>query len=282
MGIWASKLVAKKIKTEMISWLKMTLHLNLNEKKIKLTYVIGNKIKFLGFSLYNIPHNQMPFRNSRRIEKFKRIKKRIFAYKKVIEKKLSKRIRIDLIKIIKKKLKIKNKKSTKKMVHDLSDVLVDILGDEGKVNSTYREILRELESKLTEVIINDTNETIKILLGHLTNPKFLYSSEINENIRNYSMQRDIVLISESKLLEMEFSRKFIKLLKINEYEYYKNKNLKKIRFDKNTIRYLKNNNIKITYYFIKVILPEEVKNKLTKASKSSLKVGVFATNYRTV
>ena len=115
----------------------------------------------------------------------------------------------------------------------------------------------------------------------MTNPKFLGSSKINENIGNDSTQH-IVLISKPKLFELEFSRKFTKLLKINEYKYYKNSNLKKVRFDKNTVRYLRNNNINLTYYFIKVILPEEVRNKLIKASKSSFKLGVFATNYRTL
>jgi len=282
VGIRAPKPVAKKIKTEITNWLKMTLHLNLNEKKTNLTYVIGNKIKFLGFSLYYITYNQMPIRNSRRIEKFKRVKKKIIAHKKVIEKRLSKRVRIDLIKIIKKKLKIRNKKSTKKVVHELSDTLINILGDEGKVNSKYREILRELESKLTEVIVNDTNENIKKILGHLINPKLLDLSEINENLGVYSMQRDTNLISRIKLSETEFIRRFTKLLKTNGYEHYKNRDLKKIRFDKTTIKYLRNNNIKFTYYPMKVILPEKIKNKLIKTSKNSPKRSAFTTNYKTL
>jgi retron-type reverse transcriptase len=282
VGIRAPKSVVKKIKIEITNWLKMTLHLNLNEKKTNLKYIIGNKVKFLGFSLYNLAYNQMPFRNSRQIEKFKRVKRRILAHKKVIEKKLSKHIRIDLIKIIKKKLKIKNTKFTKKVVHELSDVLVNILGDEGKANSKYREILRELGLKLTEVIINDTNENLKKILGYLINPKLLNLSEINENPRIYFMQRDTSLISKIKLPEVEFVRRLTNLLKINGYEHYKDKVLQKRRFDKNTVRYLKDNNIKFTYYPIKVILPEKIKNKLIKTSKNSPKRGALATNYKTL
>lgn len=259
----------------------MTLRLNLNLKKTNLIFIIGNKIKFLGFSIYNITYNQMSFRNSRRIEKFKRVKKKIFAYKEVTKKKLNKRIRIDLIKIIKKKLKIKNKKSTKKVIYKLSDVLVNILGD-GKIKSTYREIIRKLESKIVEVIISDTNENIQKILRYLTNSKFLNLSENKESIKNYLTCRNTALISKTKLPEVEFARRFTKLLKINGYEHYRNESLKKIRFDKNIVRYLKNNNIKLTYYPIKAILSEKLKHKLIKTSKDNPKPGALAINYKTL
>jgi group II intron reverse transcriptase/maturase len=280
IGIRGPKPVAEKIKTEMVNWLKMNLHLNLNMKKTHLTYIVGNKIKFLGFYLYNIPYNQMPFRNSRRIEKFKRVKNRLLAYKAAAKKKLSKRIRIDLIKIIKEKLKIGNKKSTGEVVNEITDVLVNILGDEVEANSSYREIVRQLESNLVEVIMNDTNESIKEILGHLTNPKLLNPPEINKNPGGYSMQRDTTLISKTKLSEAEFARRFTKLLETNGYEYYKKKDPKKVRFDKNMVKHLKDNNIKLTYYPIKVILPDEIKNQLVKASKNSPKRGALASNYR--
>ena len=280
IGIRGPKLVAEKIKMEMANWLSMALHLNLNEKKTHLSYIIGNKIEFLGFYLYNIPYNQMPFRNSRRIEKFKRIKSRLLAYKEATKKKLSKRIRIDLIKIIKEKLKIKNKKSTEKVIHELSDVLVNILGDEVDAKSSYREILRKLELNLIEVIINDTNENIKKTLELLTDPKLLDSPEINENPGGYSTQRDTTLISKAKLSEAEFARRFTKLLEMNGYEYYKKKDPNKIRFDKNMVKYLRENNINLTYYPMKVILSEKIKNQLVKHSKSSPVRGALASNYK--
>lgn len=282
VGIRAPKPVAKKIKAEMTNWLKMTLHLNLNEKKTNLTYVIGNKIKFLGFSLYNITYNQMPFRNSRRIEKFKRVRKRIFAYKKVTEKKLSKRIRIDFIKIIKQKLKVKNKRSNKKVVHELSDVLVNMLSDETKANSTYREILRELELRLMEVINNETNKNIKNFSGHLIHLKLVDLFDINENNGGNFTRCHTVLTSKTKFPKAGFIQKFTELLKINGYEYYKNRDQKKIRFEKNAVRYLINNNINLTYNPVKVILPEKIKNKLIKVSKSTPKPGALAINYRTL
>ena len=68
--------------------MKIELNLKLSEKT-NLIYSIGNKIKFLGFNLYNIAYNQMPFKNSRQIEKFKRVKKRILAYTKITEKKIT-------------------------------------------------------------------------------------------------------------------------------------------------------------------------------------------------
>lgn len=267
VGIQAPKPIVKKIKVEISNWLEMTLHFKLNDKKTDLLYIIGNKIKFLGFNLYSIPNNQMPFRNSRRIEKFKRVKKKILAYTKVTEKKLSKRIKIDLIAIIKKKLKIKNKKSSKKVIHELSDVLVNILNDEEKTGSKYREIIRELQSKLTNLILNDTQENIKIFLKRLIHSKLLDLSEITQNFKTYFTQRNTTLISKIKIPASELIQKFSKLLKINKYEHYRNWDLKKTKFEKNLIIYLLNNNITLTYYPINIILPTAIKNKIIKTSK---------------
>lgn len=282
IGVRGPKIVAEKIKNEMANWLKSNLHLNLKKEKTKLSYTIGNKVNFLGFSLYNTPYDQIPYRNSRRIEKIKRTKNRILAYKEQTDKKLKKRIRIDLVKIIKKKLKIQNEKATKNVTSELSDVLINILGDNVKHNSPYRLILRELESKLAEVIMNDTNENIKKVLGHLINPDLLDPVKTNINVGSYSMQRDTTLISKTKLSEAEFARRFTKLLKENGYEHYKNKDESKIRFNKDVKKHLKEKNIKLTYYPTKVILPDEIKEQLTSVSINKPKRGALVNNYKTL
>ena len=280
IGVRGPKQVAEKIKNVMINWLKSNLHLDLKERKTKLTYAVGNRIDFLGFVLYYKPYNQMPFRNSRHIEKVKRTKVRILAYKEHIKKKLSKRIRIDLVKIIKQKLKIGDQTNIKRVTYELSDVLVNILGNEVKASDSYRAILRELESKLAEVIMNDTNENIKKVLGHLIKPELLDPVKVNTNIGGYSMQRDTTLISETKLSEAEFARRFTNLLKVNGYEHYKKKDEKKIRFDTNIVKYLRKNNIKLTYYPVEVILIDEIKNQLIQVSKNKPVRGALANNYK--
>jgi len=255
--------------------------LNLNEK-INLVYAIGNKIKFLGFNLYSTTYDQMPFKNSRQIEKFKRVKKKILAYTKITEKKLSKYLRIDLMSNIKKKLKIKNKKSTKKIIYELSNVLVNILGDGKETGNKYREILRKLVSKLSKVIINDANENIKNFSKYLINPKLLDLSKIIKNSGGDSRKYDCILISKINLPKLEFIRKFTKLLKTTKYEHYKHKDLKKIKLDKNPARYLINNSITITCYPIIVILSEEIKNKLIKTFVNIFKQKAFLINYITL
>jgi group II intron reverse transcriptase/maturase len=282
IGVRGPKISVEKIKNEMTNWLKSNLHLNLKKEKTKLSYTIGNKINFLGFNLYNTPYDQMPFRNSRRIEKIKRTKNRILAHKEQIKKKLSKRIRIDLVKIIKQKLEIKNKEATKRVTSELSDVLINILGDNVKHNSPYRVILRELESKLAETIMNDTNENIKKVLGHLINPELLDPVKTNVNIGSYSMQRDTTLISKTKLSEAEFARRFTKFLKENGYEHYKNKDESKIRFNKDIKKHLKEKNIKLTYYPTKVTLPDEIKEQLIPVSINKPKRGALVNNYKTL
>lgn len=91
----------------MENWLQFNLHLNLKKEKTTLIYIISTKMKFLSFDIYGIPYNQLFYRNSKQIEKFKRIKTRILNYQKVTKKKHGKRLRLDILRIIKEKLKIK-------------------------------------------------------------------------------------------------------------------------------------------------------------------------------
>ena len=282
IGVRGPKLIAEKLKNEVTNWLKSNLHLNLKEKKTKLTFAIGNKINFLGFQLYKRAYNQLPYRNSRRIEKAKRIKARLLALQDNVKTQLSKRLRFDLTKIIQQKIKLNNKAITKKVTNELGDVLVNILGDKVNASSPYREILRQLEYELTEVILNDTNEKIKTVLAHLVNPDFLDPVKFVENNRNYRMQRDITLVSKTKLSEAEFARRFTRLLKENGYEHYKNKDEKKIRFDESVRKYLRANNIKLTYYPTEISLDAKVTEQLVPVSKTCPKKGALANNYKTL
>jgi retron-type reverse transcriptase len=282
IGVRGPKLIAEKIKNEITNWLKSNLHLNLKEKKTKLTFAIGNKINFLGFQLYKRAYNQLPYRNSRRIEKLKRIKARLLSSQDNTRKQLSKRLRFDLTKIIQQKMKLNNKATIKKVTNELGDVLVNILGDKVSASSPYRKILRQLEYELAEVILNDTNEKIKTVLAHLVNPDFLDPVKFVENNRKYRMQRDITLVSKTKLSEAEFARRFTCLLKENGYEHYKNKDEKKIRFDESIRKYLRANNIKLTYYPTEISLDAKVAEQLIPMSKTRPKKGALVNNYKTL
>ena len=282
IGVRGPKIVAEKIKMELANWLKSNLHLNLKEKKTKLTYSIGNKIEFLGFLLYRVSYNQLPYRNSRRIEKVKRMKARILALKDQAKKKLTKRIRINLTKIIQKKLKLNDKRATQKVTTELSDVLVGILGDKVTPDSPYRVILRQLESELADVIMNDANEKIKTVLGHLVNPELLDPVKIVKDNKSNYLTRDNTLISKTKLSEAEFARRFTDVLKNYGYEHYKQKDRKKIRFDKGVKEYLKKNSIKLTYYPLEFVLDDDLKSRLEPLSKSKPKKGALIHNYKTL
>jgi len=103
----------------------------------------------------------MSYRNSRRIEKLKRLRAWILADKDCAEKKVRKEIRLNLVKIIQQKLQVEKTEGVKSNSTELSEVLVGILCEKINFKSPYKEILRELESKLAEVIMYDTNERIK-------------------------------------------------------------------------------------------------------------------------
>lgn len=281
IGVRGPKLVAEKIKNEVTYWLKSNLHLNLKKEKTKLTYSIGNKINFLGFNFYRKPYSQSPYRNSRRIEKAKRIKVRLLAEKDRAKKKLEQQLRLNLTKAISQNLRENNTKSVNYIIKELSKDLISSLGaDKITSKSSYRAILRELERKLSDVILNDTNKNLKKLFSALFKPEYLEPVKYVSSNHEFSMERDTTLITKSKLSEAEFARRFTELLKENGFEHYKLKDIRKIRFDKNVIKYLRESDIKLTYYPTEVVLDETLRNQLVKVSKTKPKRGALANNYK--
>lgn len=258
------------------------MHLNLKKEKTKLTYSIGNKINFLGFNLYRTPYNQFPYRNSRRVEKAKRIKTRLLADKDRVKKKLGKHLRLNLTKTLEQNLRIANSKSRKQFIYQLSETLVTVLGNKVNYRSSYREILREFEFKLADVILNDINQNLKELFSFLIKPEYLNSIKniYNSNKNTSYTHKNVTLINKFKLSETEFARRFTNLLKENGFEHYKYKNINKIKFDQNIVKYMRNAGIKLIYYPIDFIINEELKNRLVKISNIRIKRGALATNYK--
>lgn len=197
----------------------------------------------------------------------------------MLKKKLEKKL--NLVKIIQQKLQVEETEGVNRVASELSEILVRILGEKINSKSPYKKILRELESNLAEVIMNDTNENIKKVLSSLIKPEFLNPIKFSISKQDISFgSRDTTRIYQSKFLELEFAPRFTELLKINGYEHFKNKNVSKIRFDKNIVKYLRTFNIKLTYYFVKPVLDDELKNQLVKVSKNKSKRGALAINYK--
>ena len=280
IGVRGPKFLAEKIKNEVANWLKSNLHLNLKKEKTNLTYSVGNKINFLGFNLYRTPYNQLPYRNSRRIEKAKRIKARLLAEKDLAKQKLSKQLRLSLTKAIRQNLRENNTKGTNHIIKEFSKNLIVTLDEKVTSKSSFREILRELESKFSDAILNGTNEKLKKLFSSLFQPEYLEPLKYVSNNRSFNMERNTTLITKSKLSEAEFARRFTELLKVNGFEHYKLKNPNKIRFDKNIVKYLRESNINLTYYPIEFVLDDSLQNQLVKASKTKPKRGALAKNYK--
>jgi len=156
VGVRGSKEIALKILKEIKTFLKSSLHLSIESEKTKLTYTIGNKAKFLGMTIHNIPSNQLPFRNSRSIENEKRTKRKITALRDAQVRKISKNIRNSILDKFSEDINMSinqgNLKSTKSLYkHFLRYVL-----DNTNKNQSNREIIRELTDKIT-ISLTDGN-----------------------------------------------------------------------------------------------------------------------------
>lgn len=116
----------------------------------------------------------------------------------------------------------------------------------------------------------------------LSNPGNLESQKINFIQGKLSDQKDSVSIPTTYLSEAEFARCITSYLKKENYEHYRAKNEKKIRFDKNIIHFMRSNNINLTYYPFNLELPEVVKKRLIKHSTNNPVRGAVATNYKTI
>lgn len=264
IGVRGPKEIVHKIKDEFSNWLKSNLHLTLKEEKTKITYCIGNKIEFLGFVIHRIPYNQLPYRNSRRIEKQKRVKARILAYKQQSHNKLTKIFRNRLAKYIYKKLGHTDKtKERKHVTNELASNLIGILDRDVNHYTTVREVLRELEDKLAEVILSDCNKNIQTLLGHLINPKLLTPLEENKTLGQFNFNNTSSLVSRSALSESEFARRFSDILKKEKLQYYrKYDSTNNIQFDRRVTKFMRSNNIKLTYFPPDFKLDDNTKKQL--------------------
>jgi hypothetical protein len=230
--------------------------------------------------LFQYSYSQLPYRNSRRIEKQKRIRNRILAYQANVKQKLTKIIRTKLTKAMYKKIGTTNKKEeSTHFIKNLSETLIQIVDKESIKRKNFREILRELETHIAEVILNDTNKQIKSLLVNLINPTLINTTPEIASNKTYTFNRTTTFIRKTPMSQANFARKFTSILKANGFECYKNKDLKNIKFDPNIFKYLKQNNIKLTVYPSDITLNENLKKKLIKMEEKPKK-GAIENNYK--
>lgn len=256
--------------------------MDLKEEKTQLTYCLGNKINFLGFSLYGTPYNQLPYRNSRRIEKRKRVKARILAFNEVSKMKLRKFLRTKITKYIANKIGRSTKVEERNhFVEELSTSLIQLIKNNNEDYNNFRDLLRTLEKKLTDVILNDTNQKIKTLLGSLFDDKLQDEVVSKSRVPKGSANRDNTIISKTLFSQAAFARKFTDCLKREGFQYYSAKNPEKIRFDEVVRKFIKKENIKLTYFPSNYEFPENLKAKLIKFSRKPVK-GSLVHNYKTL
>jgi retron-type reverse transcriptase len=282
IGIRGPKEIAEQIKKEFQNWLKSNLHLDLKEKKTRITYAVGNKIKFLGFVLFRYSYSQWPYRNSRKIEKQKRVRNRILSYQVNAKQKIEKIVRTKLTKTMFKKLGTTHKKEeSTHFIKTLSETLIQIVDNEFIKTKNFREILRELETNIAKVILNDTNKKIKTLLASLITPALMNPLKGTAPNKN-SFNKNVTFFSKSHMFEAHFASKFTDLLKNNGFEWAKKKN---VRFENNIVKYLRQNSIKLTFYPSNFTLNETPVNDrvtLEQSTQSVARINVLEQNEGTL
>lgn len=97
VGVRGPKILALKIKKEITTFLKSELYLTVNEEKTRLTHTYYEKAKFLGTEINNIRNENLPYRNSRRIENIKRKRAGLLSKYDALEKAKLKKWREEVI-----------------------------------------------------------------------------------------------------------------------------------------------------------------------------------------
>lgn len=144
IGVRGSRDLAIKIKELVHTFLKGSLHLDLNLEKTKITNTYSDRAKFLGFLIYNKNARDLPYMNSRSVENAKRVAKRNKIRKDNATKKLELKTRERLIKLW-------NNKDPKQL-----GVMKSVISS--KNSDLYRKNIRDLAINVTkEIILEEIN-----------------------------------------------------------------------------------------------------------------------------
>lgn len=256
------------------------MHLDINEKKTKLTYIIGNKLKFLGFAFHSVSYNQSPYRNSRRIEKRKRIMSRMRALKENTANKFRKFIRTKITKHLAKKLGRTNKTDEKNhFTNELSHSLAQLINVNEVGFSNFRDLIRILEKKLADIIFYDTNEKMKSIFKSLFDKELLDEPIVNEGRFYGYAGKDNTILSKTKLGLNSLARHFSESLKREGFQYSISK---KIQFPADSAKFMKERGIQLTYFPSDYKFPESLKKDLYMFSPTKPRKGAVSHNYKTL
>lgn len=139
VGVRGSLELAKKIKNLIKNFLMGTLHLNMNDKKTKITNTYSDRAQFLGMYIYNMNAHDLPYRNSRMVENAKRTIRKNEVIRNSTNIKILKNTRERIVSSF-------NVKNRKELVIDA----MKALGTHGKSRGTIRLLAEAIEKLKAE------------------------------------------------------------------------------------------------------------------------------------
>jgi hypothetical protein len=155
IGVTGSKDLARKIINGARFFLKSQLQLKVNEEKSRVYDSFSEKVPYLGMFIHNVATKNLPYRNSRAIESYKRKKSRVLTRANALIARRAKNIRDCVIHEFR---KAAGKGGTggafaiKTLTDTMKQALSSVVGEDYKISNRalFREFLLEIQS-ITEV-----------------------------------------------------------------------------------------------------------------------------------
>lgn len=175
IGVRGSKELAEKICKLTQNFLSSVLGLKLNMDKTLITDTYAGKAKFLGFEIFNKNAIDLPYRNSREIENYKRVKKKNKIIKQNITNKIKKKTREKVLKWIDKEIVDGKKENLKETLSSLGKL---------KIRNKLRDIVNIIHEEVPEICETVKKETELVAKKiEINRPEIL--RRIHLNLLNY-------------------------------------------------------------------------------------------------
>jgi group II intron reverse transcriptase/maturase len=171
IGVRGSKELAEKVCRLTKNYLSSVLGLKLNMDKTLITNTYAGKVKFLGFEIFNKSAIDLPYRNSREIENYKRVKKKNKIIKQNITNKIKKKTREKVLKWIDREIADGTKENLKETLTPLGKL---------KIRNKIREIeniIHEEAPRTCEIVEKESNLTVKKI--EINRPEILRRIHLN-------------------------------------------------------------------------------------------------------
>jgi len=177
IGVRGSKELAEKICKLTKNFLASVLELKLNMDKTLITNTYAEKAKFLGFEIFNKNAIDLPYRNSREIENYKRVKKKNKIIKQNLTNKIKKKTREKVLKWIDKEIANGKKENLKETL--------SLLG-KSEIRNKLRHIVNIIHEEVPEtceIVEKKTQPVAKKI--EINRPEIL--RRIHLNLLNYGV-----------------------------------------------------------------------------------------------